>query len=138
MVDLHIDRGCPKKVAKKGCAAKGCTAKPVVPIVCAKCGGQFCVKHRMDLDHACAGRGIRLVSVPASRPAGPVKTNVQPTKQQNGRTGDRERERQLLEDAQLAEALQRSLNEEASGAQPGSRAGARAGSREEKSSCSIS
>jgi predicted nucleic acid binding AN1-type Zn finger protein len=55
----HINEGCRKtetqKVFTNQCTFKNCTKKELVPIKCAICQKTFCIKHRLELDHACKG-----------------------------------------------------------------------------------
>ncbi|KAL1917833.1 uncharacterized protein VTP21DRAFT_3667 [Calcarisporiella thermophila] len=54
-VDEHISKGCPSSTQKKSnsCSMKGCRTRVLVPIICPKCHLNFCVKHRLEADHAC-------------------------------------------------------------------------------------
>ncbi|KAI9224574.1 hypothetical protein BC828DRAFT_373024 [Blastocladiella britannica] len=60
-VDAHIAAGCtrPPSAASSApalsrCGVKGCGARSVVPITCKACGNTYCIKHRLERDHACA------------------------------------------------------------------------------------
>merc|ERR1739845_55169 len=48
----------PKKKTKKSnpCMMPACRGFNLVPMLCHKCGLNFCVKHRFAQDHACLGR----------------------------------------------------------------------------------
>lgn len=58
-VDQHIQQGCPKesstnhKAHTYKCSAPKCSKIEVMPVACASCRKNFCLKHRMPLDHAC-------------------------------------------------------------------------------------
>lgn len=55
----HINSGCKKptvqKVFTNQCTFKNCSKKELVPIKCSICGKSFCIKHRLEQDHACKG-----------------------------------------------------------------------------------
>lgn len=59
VVNHHINRGCPKieekKVFKNECSFRGCKKKELIPIQCQICLLSFCIKHRLEQDHSCAG-----------------------------------------------------------------------------------
>ena len=59
----HIDSGCisnvqnvpVKKTASSGrCPVRGCKDGMQIPALCKSCGGQFCLKHRLEADHVCS------------------------------------------------------------------------------------
>lgn len=59
-VEMHIQRGCPPESAStssaaypNACSFAGCKKREAVPIVCGKCLLQFCIRHRLEMDHAC-------------------------------------------------------------------------------------
>ncbi|KAK3846779.1 MAG: hypothetical protein J3R72DRAFT_395750 [Linnemannia gamsii] len=67
-MEQHIAAGCPepatttsKPIYTNSCNAKGCKSRSMIPIVCQSCRLNYCLKHRLEADHACA---------PPSRPAG--------------------------------------------------------------------
>eukprot|EP00048_Salpingoeca_helianthica_P008234 m.120232 g.120232 ORF g.120232 m.120232 type:complete len:211 (-) comp14548_c4_seq3:30-662(-) len=115
----HMDRGCapPRGSAVpsfSACGVPGCKKKEVVPMTCAKCRRNFCVRHRFEGDHQCAALAPPASSKPAApataranpspaaraaaaRAAAPQQRPVQPT--------------QMSEDEALALALQRSLED---------------------------
>lgn len=62
VVGAHIDNDCQseraqsrRKVYSNRCALKGCKQKELVPVTCQKCRRNFCLKHRHEMDHQCAG-----------------------------------------------------------------------------------
>lgn len=78
-VSEHIDRDCKsdpatvkrQKIYTNRCNKKGCKTKELVKITCDNCRLTFCLKHRHESDHECAGRtqgGSR--SSPAANKAG--------------------------------------------------------------------
>jgi AN1-like Zinc finger len=62
-VEAHIAAGCrtgqEKRRKKSRCAQRGCRAVPVVPFRCDSCAGNYCAKHRTDMDHSCDDRRRR-------------------------------------------------------------------------------
>ncbi|KAI8074365.1 hypothetical protein BC940DRAFT_288055 [Gongronella butleri] len=59
-VNRHIQNNCAQdKKPSNLCNQKACKAKLLVPMTCTACGLNFCVKHRLELDHQCEGRGAR-------------------------------------------------------------------------------
>ncbi|KAJ3180856.1 hypothetical protein HDU85_003941 [Gaertneriomyces sp. JEL0708] len=75
IIDRHIAAGCPDESisakrgrAFNGCGVKGCTKKEVVPIKCARCEVNFCIRHRLEVDHKCPG--------PKKAPPKPASTPV--------------------------------------------------------------
>ncbi|KAI9595519.1 hypothetical protein BDF19DRAFT_339399, partial [Syncephalis fuscata] len=80
-VDMHIGQGCPTPsgIAANAnantassnlrnnsnntsspslvCNVRSCSTKLLVKMDCADCGGQFCVRHRLPIDHACEPKG---------------------------------------------------------------------------------
>ncbi|CAH2227391.1 jg16560, partial [Pararge aegeria aegeria] len=38
------------------CSYKGCKTKEMVPLVCAECSLNFCLRHRHTADHTCDGK----------------------------------------------------------------------------------
>lgn len=59
----HISRGCgpsappPTSSVPKSaiCSLPSCREKTLVPTTCRECQRQFCLKHRLEADHACTG-----------------------------------------------------------------------------------
>jgi len=56
-LDEHIEKGCPppSKARVNGCSVKGCKKKELMPIKCAKCRQNYCLRHRLEMDHNCTG-----------------------------------------------------------------------------------
>ena len=61
-MDLHIENGCKlseaeerrKQLKKKGkCSVDRCNKCELLPVICKKCNRQFCMKHRLEIDHQC-------------------------------------------------------------------------------------
>lgn len=54
-IDEHITKGCPKpaKIYQSGCEVDGCGKRELMVIKCKLCDGCFCIKHRLERDHAC-------------------------------------------------------------------------------------
>ncbi|XP_034836546.1 AN1-type zinc finger protein 2A-like [Maniola hyperantus] len=63
-VSAHIDNQCMsdparerrKKVFTNKCSYKGCKTKEMVPLVCAECALNYCLRHRHAVDHTCDGK----------------------------------------------------------------------------------
>ncbi|XP_050672989.1 AN1-type zinc finger protein 2A-like isoform X2 [Leptidea sinapis] len=63
-VSAHIDNQCTsdnakerrKKIFTNKCSYKGCKTKELVPLVCAECSLNYCLRHRHTADHACEGK----------------------------------------------------------------------------------
>uniref|UniRef100_A0A8D0HI78 Zinc finger AN1-type containing 2B n=1 Tax=Sphenodon punctatus TaxID=8508 RepID=A0A8D0HI78_SPHPU len=62
VVGEHIDRDCKsdpaqqkRKIFTNKCLKPGCKQKEMMKVICEQCRGNFCLKHRHPLDHACAG-----------------------------------------------------------------------------------
>jgi predicted nucleic acid binding AN1-type Zn finger protein len=59
VVNQHISLGCKtpslEKVFTNQCKMKGCKKKEAMPIRCGICLQNYCLKHRLEVDHACAG-----------------------------------------------------------------------------------
>jgi len=44
VIDDHISRGCPQRKRKANrCSVKGCNKSELVPVVCLRCRGRFCL-----------------------------------------------------------------------------------------------
>ncbi|RUS33814.1 hypothetical protein BC938DRAFT_483738 [Jimgerdemannia flammicorona] len=64
-VNEHIAAGCanpgttttPSPTSANHCSNRGCKARTLVPIYCPKCKLNFCVKHRLEVDHQCRSLG---------------------------------------------------------------------------------
>ncbi|KAF9349505.1 hypothetical protein BGX26_012201 [Mortierella sp. AD094] len=61
-MEQHIAAGCPepatttsKPIYTNSCNAKACKNRSAIPIVCQRCRLNYCLKHRLESDHACAG-----------------------------------------------------------------------------------
>lgn len=84
-VNDHINAGCKKNAGKgktygnvhplhyspilaafspftplQACSKKGCKKKEVIPVVCKRCGRNFCLSHRFEADHNCEGSAARV------------------------------------------------------------------------------
>ncbi|KAF9081426.1 zinc finger, AN1-type domain [Mortierella sp. GBA35] len=64
-MEQHIAAGCPepatttsKPIYTNSCNAKGCKNRSMVPVVCQSCRLNYCLKHRLEGDHACKGTGV--------------------------------------------------------------------------------
>ncbi|GJJ69901.1 hypothetical protein EMPS_02250 [Entomortierella parvispora] len=62
-MEQHISAGCPepaatvsKPIYTNSCNVKGCKNRSAIPIVCQKCRLNYCLKHRLEGDHACASQ----------------------------------------------------------------------------------
>lgn len=58
-MEQHIASGCASPTTERRsnkCSFKGCKKRELVPVVCANCSLNFCLRHRMDRDHNCQGR----------------------------------------------------------------------------------
>lgn len=59
-VNEHIENDCKSDLAKRNtanrCNARGCKQKELIPVLCASCKRNFCLKHRHENDHACTGK----------------------------------------------------------------------------------
>ncbi|KAG0047414.1 zinc finger, AN1-type domain [Gryganskiella cystojenkinii] len=62
-MEQHISAGCPepattisKPIYTNSCNVKGCKNRSAIPIVCQKCRLNYCLKHRLESDHACVPR----------------------------------------------------------------------------------
>ncbi|KAF9943059.1 zinc finger, AN1-type domain [Mortierella alpina] len=60
-MEQHISAGCPepatttsKPIYTNSCHFKACKNRSAIPIVCQKCRLNYCLKHRLEGDHACA------------------------------------------------------------------------------------
>ncbi|MEE6488997.1 hypothetical protein FKM82_015459 [Ascaphus truei] len=69
VVGEHIDRDCKsdpaqqkRKIYTNKCAKPGCRQKELIKVICDQCHGNFCLKHRHQIDHDCKGK-----SAPTSR-----------------------------------------------------------------------
>ncbi|XP_018497656.1 AN1-type zinc finger protein 2A [Galendromus occidentalis] len=99
-VSQHLDNMCKnpgKKVYTNRCSARTCKNKEIVPIRCAQCRRNFCLKHRHPTDHECH----------TEKQAGRPDAAFSATRQQDRASI----ERQTREDEELARAIQASLNE---------------------------
>lgn len=48
------DTSAVKSPSLYRCSFKDCNAGELTPIICAECTGQFCLKHRHQVDHSCS------------------------------------------------------------------------------------
>ncbi|PAA70193.1 hypothetical protein BOX15_Mlig021700g1, partial [Macrostomum lignano] len=61
VVGRHMDTDCNSEPAQRHrkragrCSAAGCRTRELVPVTCPSCRLNFCIKHRLEQDHACAG-----------------------------------------------------------------------------------
>ncbi|KAF9574044.1 zinc finger, AN1-type domain [Mortierella alpina] len=60
-MEQHISAGCPepatttsKPIYTNSCHFKACKNRSAIPIICQKCRLNYCLKHRLEGDHACA------------------------------------------------------------------------------------
>ncbi|KAF9430414.1 zinc finger, AN1-type domain [Podila epigama] len=74
-MEQHISAGCPepatttsKPIYTNSCNAKGCKNRSAIPIVCQKCRLNYCLKHRLEGDHACSSNGNNSNGSNGSRP----------------------------------------------------------------------
>ncbi|XP_034987218.2 AN1-type zinc finger protein 2A isoform X2 [Zootoca vivipara] len=63
VVSAHMDRDCKRdsaqrkqKIFTNKCFQPGCKKREMMKLVCDQCQGNFCLKHRHPLDHACKGQ----------------------------------------------------------------------------------
>ncbi|XP_061455838.1 AN1-type zinc finger protein 2A isoform X2 [Rhineura floridana] len=63
VVGAHIDKDCKhdsaqqkQKIFTNRCFKSGCKKREMMKLVCDQCHGNFCIKHRHPLDHACQGQ----------------------------------------------------------------------------------
>ncbi|KAI1315385.1 zinc finger, AN1-type domain [Mortierella claussenii] len=61
-MEQHIAAGCPepatttsKPIYTNACNVKGCKNRSAIPIICQMCRLNYCLKHRLEGDHACSG-----------------------------------------------------------------------------------
>ncbi|KAI9031414.1 arsenite inducuble RNA associated protein aip-1 [Hyaloraphidium curvatum] len=139
-VDDHISKGCTNPgtsvssaPAAKACSFPSCKEKSLVPIVCGRCRRNYCVKHRLERDHACPA--ARTPSPGAGKP-NPAQSKAAAAAQSRA-AAQADRERQMREDAELAAALQRSMDEQARGSGTAAAAAGGGGGRK-KDGCSVS
>src|SRR4051812_3321452 len=58
-MDQHIANDCrppPKTTSSKpfnACSFSKCKTRSPLPLVCSDCGKNYCIKHRLELDHHC-------------------------------------------------------------------------------------
>ncbi|KAI7870120.1 hypothetical protein BDF14DRAFT_1774842 [Spinellus fusiger] len=58
-VNQHIQNNCANpNPLNNTCRAGGCKQKLLVPMTCPNCKLSYCVKHRLDIDHACPGKRV--------------------------------------------------------------------------------
>lgn len=63
MMSAHIDRDCKsdpaedrrRQIFNNKCFKKGCKKKELLPFVCNRCKNNYCIRHRNEIDHECAG-----------------------------------------------------------------------------------
>uniref|UniRef100_A0A1B6C7F1 AN1-type domain-containing protein n=2 Tax=Clastoptera arizonana TaxID=38151 RepID=A0A1B6C7F1_9HEMI len=112
-VGAHIDMDCQsdpakgrRKVFVNKCSMKGCKGKEIVPVLCAECRLNFCLKHRYTADHNCQGK-IAARRNNSSEAALARQRKFETNK--NNRTNVSSIQGSLSEDEALARALQMSL-----------------------------
>ncbi|KAF9899782.1 zinc finger, AN1-type domain [Lobosporangium transversale] len=83
-MEQHISAGCPepatttsKPIYTNSCNAKGCKNRSAIPIICQKCRRNFCLKHRLEDDHACPN--LRQPQEPQMQQSS-KKTSINPTR----------------------------------------------------------
>lgn len=62
LMSAHIDRDCKsdpaeerrRKIFKNKCSLKGCKQKEIIQFECSSCKQNFCVRHRLEIDHECS------------------------------------------------------------------------------------
>ncbi|KAI8803491.1 hypothetical protein BJ742DRAFT_828511 [Cladochytrium replicatum] len=87
-VNDHISQGCknPGTTASAPaythlCSYKGCKTREVVKINCSRCGKSYCIRHRLESNHACTGSNSS--SPRPTRPSQPASVSQpRPQKQQ--------------------------------------------------------
>ncbi|KAF9580093.1 zinc finger, AN1-type domain [Lunasporangiospora selenospora] len=59
-MEQHISAGCPepatttsKPIYTNSCNFKPCKNRSAIPVICQKCRLNYCLKHRLEGDHAC-------------------------------------------------------------------------------------
>lgn len=66
-VNEHISKECEipkkKKMYDKRCSFAGCKKKELVPMTCNRCRLNFCIQHRLEMDHKCQGPATKYNSV---------------------------------------------------------------------------
>lgn len=92
-VGRHIDSDCQSDPAKERrnvytnrCSKKGCKVKELVPFNCGACRQNFCIKHRHEKDHSCAGfegsgRGVTAAGAAAVSRVAPASRASSSSKQ---------------------------------------------------------
>ncbi|PAV70797.1 hypothetical protein WR25_05416 [Diploscapter pachys] len=109
-VDNHIKNNCTNqqkpKLYSNRCSMKGCKNKELVPFICPSCNLNFCVKHRIDIDHKCeAGKTGNANQKQLS------KTALAAMQRNQGQQNCAQQARNTMsEDEALARALELSLN----------------------------
>jgi len=65
----HICKG--KKKRSNKCQKPKCKKIELIPIFCAQCNKQFCIQHRLEVDHDCIGKDITKSIIVQSRKQNP-------------------------------------------------------------------
>ncbi|CAO3564144.1 unnamed protein product [Mortierella alpina] len=89
-MEQHISAGCPepatttsKPIYTNSCHFKACKNRSAIPIICQKCRLNYCLKHRLEGDHACAS----LQSTTTTQKKGNNGNNNPGTSNLNGTNG---------------------------------------------------
>lgn len=60
----HIDAGCARRERRNAlCGKPGCETRDITRNTCPSCAAVFCLTHRLEADHACAG-GVAVADSP--------------------------------------------------------------------------
>ncbi|XP_006889790.1 PREDICTED: AN1-type zinc finger protein 2A [Elephantulus edwardii] len=78
VVSKHMDQNCRsipglgrKKIFTHRCSKEGCRQKELLSLVCDKCRGSFCIRHRHPQDHDCRGQDHMPGTARCSAPGAP-------------------------------------------------------------------
>lgn len=126
-VGNHIDRECqsdPAQAKRKAyvnrCSVKGCKQREVIPVRCAHCNLNHCLKHRYPDDHRCTGHSSAAALCSAAavsrlhqkKPANPPPVQSVPAvRTTQGAANVLALQGNMSEDEAFARALQQSLYE---------------------------
>ncbi|KAI5635255.1 AN1-like zinc finger domain-containing protein [Phthorimaea operculella] len=151
-VNRHIDNQCTSdkaterrnKVFTNRCSYKGCKTKEMVPLVCAECSLNYCLRHRHAADHACEGKlaAKRRQAADAAMARRKAAQNVERPPAEAARVNAfTEVQGNMTEDEALARALAMSMQDQGSHARDDNFARALARQRvggEQNSRCTVS
>lgn len=78
-MSTHIDRDCKSDPAEERrrnifsnkCSKKGCKQKELIPFQCQKCRRNYCIRHRLEIDHDCSEMSANQRNVPPTASAIP-------------------------------------------------------------------